>query len=65
MQRALVERSLNISNLPNSYTLAKPVIIQSNLLFNDSKLAKISNASVSENALKASSNCKLSDIPNN
>lgn len=65
MKRALIDRAENVTNLPNNYTKTFPNLLQSNLIFKDSKLAKTNsyeefsdNENDSEN-LKASSNCKL------
>ena len=64
MKRALIERSNAIKDLPLNYTKSLPVLLQSNTVFKDSKLAKshkedlIDNDNDEDN-LKASSNCKL------
>jgi hypothetical protein len=39
--RALVDRSRDIKNLPESYKCHKPFIVHSNLIFKDSKLEKL------------------------
>ncbi len=64
MKRGLIDRSEDVKNLPEHYTRNVSVrLLQSNLLFKDSKLAKTSsseefvdNENDSDN-LKASSNC--------
>ena len=44
MKRALVDRSNSIENLPLDYFKTTPNIIQSSLIFRDSKLAKNPNS---------------------
>lgn len=64
MKRALIDRSNEITDLPSNYTKSLPLILQSNTVFKDSKLAKNPKADLLDNDndednLKASSNCKL------
>ena len=63
MKRGLIDRSEGVKNLPEHHKRTFPRLLQSNLLFKDSKLAKTSsseefvdNENDSDN-LKASSNC--------
>ena len=44
MQRALIERSEGIENLPDGFRCFKPTIIQSNFDFKDSKSKKQNDA---------------------
>ncbi len=67
MKRGLIDRSEDVKNL-QQYTRTFPRLLQSNLLFKDSKLAKTSsseefvdNENDSDN-LKASSNCNYIPI---
>jgi len=65
MKRSLIDRSKNVTNLPENYSKNFPALLQSNLLFKDSKLAKTSSSeeftdNVNDNEnLKASSNCNF------
>ena len=65
MQRALIDRSEEIANLPVNYSKASPFLPQSSLIFKDSKLAKTSASDKfidnehDDEHLKASSNCKV------
>ena len=56
INRALIERSNNIQELPEGFRCHKPFIIQSNLPFKDSKLEKNKNK---QQALNACPTCKL------
>lgn len=62
MNRALIDRSNSISNLPEGYSLTRPEILQSKLQFRDSKLAKnpdsIDNNDLLDDGLIACPNCK-------
>jgi len=68
MKRGLIDRSEDVKNLPEHFKRIKLQLLQSNLLFKDSKLAKTSsseefvdNENDSDN-LKASSNCNYIPI---
>jgi hypothetical protein len=43
MTRGLLDRACDVNNLPEHYCTSKPKISQSDLLFDDSKLAKEAN----------------------
>lgn len=64
MKRALIDRSEQIKDLPDEYTKTQPHLLQSTMLFNDSKLAKtgslqeFTDNETDNEHLKASSNCK-------
>lgn len=57
MIRALIERSVDIKNLPDGYKCHKPCIIQSEIAFKDSKAEKLKILK-DESKLNACPTCK-------
>jgi hypothetical protein len=64
MQRALIERSNKIKNLPDTYRCQKPFIIQSTLAFKESKIEKLKSIK-DQQKLNACPTCKFCQKKNN